>query len=789
MTRPIMRPLSILVLLSLSSVVCLCQGPVDLHQAFKDLSSDAVLMDLSAHPDDEDGASLAYYRMKYGVKTYSVLFTRGEGGQNETGPELYEELGVLRSKETEAAGRILGAGVHFLNFKDFGFSKTATETFKIWGGQTEVLRRLVYMIRTLRPDVIFTNHNTIDGHGNHQAVAIAAIAAFDAAADPAMFPEQLKLPGVALWQPRKLFFRVFGRTETTWDVSNHIEDIDSARGVAYVDIATQALRMHRTQGLDRVNIRAFSRGRSLYKLVRQSSIYEQDTTSFFSGIDLWRDPGVAPLAPMHASMSTWHEGLDRRTLLGRMSDVRAQLDSIPDSVRQSALAGRMIARWQDDIRTLTDLLCGQRVTFRLKDTVIVAQQHVTCSLEVSAGECALSGVSCRFDLPPGWSINEAEGKAPEVSSRRVQREYTLIVGNDPEPTLPRAREQYRPLWQSQEVVAHVSEDLDGHRFSAVARPAFDVAPSQVLTVEPGTAGISLSRLSDGSMFTCTVKNYLPHKTAGRLRVLAPAGWRTDQGTFTIDAEDSSATMKIFVRPPLALAAGEYHLQFRTDLASEDVVVKVFDVRVAGGITVGVVRSYDNSIESALGTLGVSYSMVDDRDLSGGDLSRFSTIIIDIRAYLVRDSLRAHYDRILQYVRNGGHVVVMYQREREWKPEYAPFPFQISGRRVTMEDAPVEILRPADPLFTTPNRIGPGDWEGWVQERGLHFPSEVSDHYVRLVSTNDPDEPPLTTGYLLARDGRGSYLYTSLVWYRQLKEFNPGAFRCFANMISYPAYRK
>ena len=129
--------------------------------------------------------------MKYGVTTYSVLFTRGEGGQNEKGPELYEELGVIRSGETREAGSILGTNVVFLNFKDFGFSKTGSEALRIWGGQMEVLRRLVYAIRRYKPDVLFTNHNTIDGHGQHQAVAITAIAAFDAAADSTMFPEQL----------------------------------------------------------------------------------------------------------------------------------------------------------------------------------------------------------------------------------------------------------------------------------------------------------------------------------------------------------------------------------------------------------------------------------------------------------------------------------------------------------------------------------------------------------------------------------------------------------------------
>ena len=141
------------------------------------------IMNLSAHPDDEDGSTLAYYRYKYGVKTYSICFTRGEGGQNEIGPELYENLGVLRTAETEKAARIIGSELYFLNFVDFGFSKTAKETFDIWGRENAVAR-LVYMIRKLKPDVLFTNHDTTTGHGNHQAVAIAALQTFRLAADP-----------------------------------------------------------------------------------------------------------------------------------------------------------------------------------------------------------------------------------------------------------------------------------------------------------------------------------------------------------------------------------------------------------------------------------------------------------------------------------------------------------------------------------------------------------------------------------------------------------------------------
>jgi LmbE family N-acetylglucosaminyl deacetylase len=318
------------------------QSPdVERGQAFRDLSNDAVVMDISAHPDDEDGATLALYRMKYGVKTYSVLFTRGEGGQNEIGPELYEDLGVIRSRETRRAGAILGTSVVFLDFMDFGFSKTATETFRVWGGQMEPLRRLVYVIRKYKPDILFTNHNTIDGHGHHQAAAITAIAAFDAAADPRMFPEQLKEAGVDLWQPRKLFFRAFGHMAGPPDVSNQVDQVDSLRGRNYLDIATEALRQHRTQGMENANLRAFTRGKSLYKLMRTNSLYESDSTSFLSGIDLWRDPTLQPLLPIRRTLSALRPEMPMDSLLSVASRCEREIDLPSRDSAGSPLARRL----------------------------------------------------------------------------------------------------------------------------------------------------------------------------------------------------------------------------------------------------------------------------------------------------------------------------------------------------------------------------------------------------------------------------------------------------------------
>ncbi|MBD0326681.1 MAG: PIG-L family deacetylase, partial [Pyrinomonadaceae bacterium] len=230
-----------------------------LHQTLLDLSNPWTVMCVAAHPDDEDGATLTVLRRKYGVHTVTLFSTYGEGGQNAIGPELYEELGAIRARETQAAAEIQGSEAWFLALRDFGFSKSAEEAFRIWG-HDEALRRLVLKIRTLHPDVIITNHDTKSGHGHHQATGRLVLEAFDAAADPRRFPEQLREPGVTTWQPQRLFVRVryesgtgSKASEETAERDGKIISInpnerDAVRGSTYAEQALQALHKHASQG-------------------------------------------------------------------------------------------------------------------------------------------------------------------------------------------------------------------------------------------------------------------------------------------------------------------------------------------------------------------------------------------------------------------------------------------------------------------------------------------------------------------------------------------------------------
>src|SRR3569832_2180912 len=241
-----------------------------IHQAVLDLPNPWTVMCVAAHPDDEDGSTLTILRRKYGIHTVSLFSTFGEGGQNAVGPELYDELGVIRARETMAAAEVQGSEPHFLGFKDFGFSKSAEETYAIWGGEKEVLRRMVLQIRLLRPDVIITNHDTTSGHGNHQATGRSILAALDAAADPKQFPEQLATAGT--WRVQRLFVRNFrgepaaGAQVVTLDPN----ETDPVRGTTYAQQALEGLHKHATQGPWPKTVPAGGARPIRYSLVKQA---------------------------------------------------------------------------------------------------------------------------------------------------------------------------------------------------------------------------------------------------------------------------------------------------------------------------------------------------------------------------------------------------------------------------------------------------------------------------------------------------------------------------------------
>jgi hypothetical protein len=242
-------------------------------------------------------------------------------------------------------------------------------------------------------------------------------------------------------------------------------------------------------------------------------------------------------------------------------------------------------------------------------------------------------------------------------------------------------------------------------------------------------------------------------------------------------------------------SGSVHISIisanKTSITEATVPVVYSNARVAAGLQVGYVPSFDKTIEQSLAALGVSAKAIAAEEIKTADLSSYTTIIIDNRGYEAHPELIAANARLLEFVNNGGTLIVFYHKSNEWnpdpkrnRPQLAPYPILLGDERVTDETAQVKFLQPAHPLLNSPNKIRPSDFDNWIQERGLYYPKEWDSHYSALFSMNDPGEKPLTGGLLVAKYGKGNYIYTSMVWYRQLRAGVPSGFRMFANMISY-----
>ena len=300
---------------------------------------------------------------------------------------------------------------------------------------------------------------------------------------------------------------------------------------------------------------------------------------------------------------------------------------------------------------------------------------------------------------------------------------------------------------------------------------------------------------------------------GALRLEVPGGWNVSpsEAPLSFQRENEAATVKFELTPPSTVAPGTYevgavasfdgreyregyetiayhHVETRYLFHPARAKVQALEIEVAP-VTVGYIMGGGDDVPEAIRLLGAEVEMLDEQELAEGDLSRFDLIMTGIRAYLTRDDLRAYNWRLLEYVENGGTMVVQYNKFEFNDAQWGPYPALVSRDRITVEEAPIRILEPDHPLFNYPNEITENDWSGWVQERGLYFLGDKDGRYVDLVASEDPWEYNAgeKRGALVeARYGDGRWLYVGLGFFRQLPEGVADAYKVFANLLSLPA---
>ncbi len=792
---------------------------IELHQALLDLTNPWTVMCVAAHPDDEDGSTLTVLRRKYGAHTVTLFSTFGEGGQNAIGPELYEELGAIRAQETLRAAEIQGSEAHFLALKDFGFSKSAEETFRIWG-HDEALRRMVLQIRTLRPDVIITNHDTTGGHGHHQATGRLILEAFDAAADPQSFPEQLK--EITVWQPQRLFVRFrsapgdagskagAGENESPNQIiSINPNERDPVRSTSYAEQALRALQQHASQGPWPTTVPQAGANIIRYRLVRAAknvAPLPAGAQTFVDGLPLSEEIRrrletlrLDKLPPL--SLLDEYDPLRALATASRTEFLSNEKPDYKDYARHSLLWGR--------IHTALAILSKVRVTITPQERVLMAQTPASFSISISnqgMDDVQLRRVS--FARHGQILKDTAEVKAP--AKLAAQTGVTLKAAREIPAgtpiTVPHAAHLYDGLWRGERFDASVMVEIDGASFMLRAETWVDVAPAvQIAQLSPKPYVLTPATLHKHLTFKLGLVNYLSTPFKGNLVIdndedsihevanpisLGPRENRElefKSNVIPVDGPDERRNPKSL---PHSLKLSISAPGSTRRLTEQEVRIVYSDARVRPNLRVGYVRSFDDTLRNALDALGVALRELSVEEVRAGDLQKYDTIIIDNRGYEAHTQLIAANSRLLEFAKNGGTLIVFYHKSNEWnpdpqksRPQLAPLPITLGNERVTEEDAPVTFTDAQHPLLNVPNKITQEDFKDWIQERGLYYPKTWDAAYRAPLAMSDAGETALQGGLLTLDYGRGQYIYTSMVWYRQLRAGHSGAYRVFANMIS------
>ena len=796
---------------------------VALYQSLLDLNNPWTVMCVAAHPDDEDGATLTVLRRKYGAHTVSLFSTFGEGGQNAIGPELYEELGAIRARETLAASEIQGSEPHFLGLQDFGFSKSADEAFRVWGHE-EALRRMVREIRRLRPDVIITNHDTVSGHGHHQATGRLVLEAFDAAANPARFPEQLSGEGLGAWQVKRVFVRINyegGAASKALEdeavrkgaiVSIDRSERDPLRNMTFAEEALQALRQHASQGPWPQTVPQGWASVIRYRLALQSKDappLPSQAQTFLDGLRLPQklEETLTPLA-VKALLPLYQNEHNREQVLSALLELKKS--GVFEGSKMVKGETRF-ALMRERLNKALAIASGINLTVKLTDEAVVPNTAASFSVtisnqgsrEIRVESGSLTGPeTARLDNNSSIKLQARLGPK-SVATVSVRRD----IPSDAQINLPHSAHLYDGGLFGESFNASTEVMVSGVRFFINSKTHVDVAPAvEIVKLEPSPLVLTPATLNGSFKFQLRLVNHLHEPFKGRIMTASPANGSFESGPeFTLEAKEArdlafesnaipvdTPDERRTPRPAFDTLEISVHPANSSNVVTKEKVRVLYsDARIAPHLRVGYVRSFDDTLHGALAALGVEAKELSMDDVSAGDLQKYDTIIIDNRGYQAHPELISTNARLLDYVRQGGTLIVFYHKTNEWNPDaqknraqLAPYPIVLGNSRVTEENTPVTFLEPQHALLNFPNKIGAADFEGWTQERGLYYPQQWDEHFVALLAMSDTGEPTMRGGLLAADYGRGRYIYTSLVWYRQLRAGNAGAYRLFANMISY-----
>lgn len=806
---------------SLATPVPACSATA-LLQRIKKLNVLSRVLYIAAHPDDENNCLNAYFSNELLTDVAYLSITRGDGGQNLIGSEQQDGLSILRTQESLASHAIDGAKVFFTSARDFGFSKTAKETLQIWDKE-KILSDMVWIIRQYRPDVIITRFHSKapEAHGHHVASAILAEEAFEAAADPQRFKDQLK--STTVWQAKRLLWNVYDQFTPKGSGGVITNDgyivVDAGKynpllGVSYGELAAQSRMLHRSQGMGT----AIHRGNyaEYFKHVKG----EKSNSKLFEGITTsWSRVNAGHISSQIKEILQKFDVTDPAAVTKDLVSLMKTLDAEPKSfwVQQKKQELQQIIRdvlgLHYQVNAASALLTpGEATDLNIevinRSNIPVTWQHIQLgfankdsTLNFSLSNCSTrelfvnavidknivysqpywlqgNATTGHFDIEGQSALNDAENKSAAqcVFSFQVFG-YSLSFST---------ALQYR----------YVSPEV-GEQQKNVA-----IAPPVLIDITDPVISFTAGQSKKISVQAKAVRE----NVSGFIRLQVPQGWQVSpkEQPFHIEKKEATQYKEFTLVAPshqqiAAISARaicdnkEYYQGYRCisyqhiddQYYFPPAKAKVTSMELEKKVSkIAYLKGASDYIDRCLAEAGFEVSIIRLDEIKADFLEQFDALVIGIRAYNSIPMLDNYKDVLLNYAQAGGNVVALYNTSFDLaSKEVGLFPIQLSTNRITDEHSPVRFLQPDHPVLNQPNKITNKDFEGWIQERGSFFPTTWDAHYQAILSLQDSGEKPLDGSLLIASHGKGYFTYTSLSFFRQIPAGVPGAYRLLSNILS------
>lgn len=802
---------------------------VELYHKIEKLNFLGSVLYIAAHPDDENTKLISYLLNEKNARTAYLSLTRGDGGQNLIGPELREQLGVIRTQELIEARKIDGGEQFFSRANDFGFSKNPDETLQIWD-KNQVLNDVVWIIRNFKPDVIinrFDHRSPGTTHGHHTSSAMLSVEAFDKVNDPMVFPDQLNL--TSIWQPKRLFFNTswwFYGSKEKFDQADKTNLLKIETGVFYEqfgksnqEIAALSRSRHQSQGFGTTGTRGEEQ--EYLEFLKGTSL--QDKSNIFEGID-----------------TSWNRIKNGKAIGEILSGVQQNFNfkNPQSSVSELVKAYKLINQLDDNehwkkikLEEIKKIIAGCSGLYL---------EATTDSQEFTPNSELKFKIECinRSSIPMKLIGISSTPLYNSKTEKNIELKNNIIFIESNTLQLPNDFEYTNPYWLNKKgttgmyvvenqqnigqpdvqrqakvgfwiqingteipfeknIVYKYNDDVKGEVYQPL-----DIVPIVTSTIQEK---VYIFPNTKSKIVTVKIKT-AKENISGSIRLQIPKNWgvyptsipftvKNKGEEFSVDfnVTPSKDSSEILLKSIVTVDGQDYdkdkidinysHIYKQIIIKSSEAKAIRLDIKIKNE-KIAYIMGAGDEVPKSLKQMGYEVSILKPDEITTKKLNTFDVIMTGIRAYNVINSLAFKQNLLFDFVKNGKTMIVQYNTLDEFvTKDIAPYSIKISRDRVTDENSEIRFLAPENSILNYPNKITNTDFEGWKQERGLYYPSEWAKEFTAVISSNDKDETAKNGGILVAKYGEGHYIYTGLSFFRELPEGVSGAFRLMANLIS------